>query len=93
MARGDLTPHPRGLAAATLRWANGIPTDEASGGIYFNRQILSEKAARSFGGNDLSPASLMRRRCTGWGKRALARATCSFGSWRRRLRPLLRQLR
>ena len=33
-----MTPHPRGLAAATLRWANGIPTDEASGDIYFNRQ-------------------------------------------------------
>ena len=53
-----MTPHPRGLAAATLRWANGIPTDEASGDIYFNRQDpLGESRAVFLGGNDL-PARL-----------------------------------
>ena len=53
-----MTSHPRGLAAATLRWANGIPTDEASGDIYFNRQDpLGESRAVFLGGNDL-PARL-----------------------------------
>lgn len=53
-----MTPHPRGLAAPTLRWADGIPIDEASGDIYFNRQDpLGESRAVFLAGNDL-PARL-----------------------------------
>jgi tRNA 5-methylaminomethyl-2-thiouridine biosynthesis bifunctional protein len=53
-----MTPHPRGLAAPTLRWADGIPTDEASGDIYFNRQDpLGESRTVFLTGNDL-PARL-----------------------------------
>ena len=53
-----MTPHPRGLPAPTLRWADGIPSDEASGDIYFNRQDpLGESRAVFLSGNDL-PARL-----------------------------------
>ena len=53
-----MTPHPRGLAAPTLRWADGIPTDTASGDIYFNRQDpLRESRSVFLTGNDL-PARL-----------------------------------
>lgn len=53
-----MTPHPRGLAAPRLRWTEGIPTDEASGDIYFNRQDpLEESRAVFLAGNDL-PARL-----------------------------------
>ena len=53
-----MTPHPRGLAAPTIRWADGIPIDEASGDIYFNRQDpLGESRAVFLAGNDL-PARL-----------------------------------
>jgi len=53
-----MTPHPRGLAAPTLRWADGIPTDTASGDIYFNRQDpLGESRSVFLTGNDL-PARL-----------------------------------
>ena len=53
-----MTPHPRGLAAPTLRWADGMPTDEASGDIYFNRRDpLGESRAVFLAGNHL-PARL-----------------------------------
>ena len=53
-----MTPHPRGLAAPTLRWTKGIPTDTASGDIYFNRQDpLGESRAVFLTGNGL-PARL-----------------------------------
>ena len=53
-----MTPHPRGLPAPTLRWADGIPSDEESGDIYFNRQDpLGESRAVFLSGNDL-PARL-----------------------------------